>query len=515
MPHSRFSIPLLLLIASGGCGAKSAPSDSADQTPATDVPGATVAPSSAAQPAAAGASAPTTTASPAASGPAAAPPIDTSVPTGGPAPADTPITGVTPATPMTAVPGGPITKECEGFPLEGLTHSPGGTVLPNKCAPFHATTNNPYAVRCVDAWPWFKTAYMGDQFCVLPPTPGEGIQLGHHPQGEDDAWFKAVSTGDMSGYELAAIPEGWLLEPSDEEERNINIRHSNEGGNYWRTYNRMRGGSHHMISSTTTSTDTFRWGPGSPEIGLGGGRVPGSQRTDDNNPGSMDLPAEDVGLYSMISANVTVVYNMHHFNPTDKPILKEAWQNMWFTKDAMQQVGGIGGLALDQVAGVFAQPGQIVDIHYSKAIPGDVRVVSLFGHRHAWTTNFSVWVERGGNPAETEIVYQSFDWFDEPTYQYNSQVKNPVAAWQTRSDGAHSGILSLVAGDKLHFNCHIEYTAERAAEEKSPVTPEQNGPLRFANEAFTAEMCILFGGAIGSNGSPVRESTTPDFAKAR
>jgi hypothetical protein len=387
-------------------------------------------------------------------------------------------------------------------------------VLPNKCAPFHATTNNPYAVRCVDAWPWFKTEYMGDNFCVLPPAPGKGIQLGHHPQGEDDAWFKAVSKGDMSGYEKGAIPEGWLLQPSAEEERNINIRHSNEGGNYWRTYNRMRGGSHHMISSTTTSTNTFKWGPGSPEIGGSGGRVPGSQRTDDNRPGSMDLPAEDVGLYSAIGPNVTVVYNMHHFNPTDKPILKEAWQNMWFTEDATQQVGGITGLALDQVAGTFAQPEQIVDVHYSTTAPGDVRIISLFGHRHAWTTNFSVWVERGGS-AEPEIIYQSFDWFDEPTYQYNSQVKNPVPAWKNRSDGAHSGILTMQAGDKLHYNCHIEYTAERAKEENSPVTPKENGPLRFANEAFTAEMCILFGGAVGSNGSPAREGAPPDFAKAR
>jgi hypothetical protein len=230
----------------------------------------------------------------------------------------------------------------------------------------------------------------------------------------------------------------------------------------------------------------------------------------------MDIPEEDVGLYSPISANVTVVYNMHHFNPTDKPILKEAWQNMWFAEEATRELGGVSGLPFDQVAGVFAQPGQIVDFHYATTAPADVRIVSLFGHRHAWTTNFSVWVQRGGMlAADPEIIYQSFDWFDEPTYQYNSEVKNPVAAWKNRSDGAHSGILNLKAGDELHFNCHIEYTAERAKEENSPVTPEENGPLRFANEAFTAEMCILFGSAVGSNGSPARAGAAPDFAKAR
>jgi hypothetical protein len=512
---------LLVLAAAAGCGA----AGTADDAAAVMAPGtAAVAPgtqAAASQPAAAGAAAPGAQVAP-----ALTPQATATAPVGAANPAVAPAGGAVPATPtteiepMSAVPGDPISKECEGFSFEGLIYSPGGTVLPNKCAPFHATNNNPYAVRCVDAWPWFKTQFMGDNFCVLPPTPGKGTQLGHHPQGEEDAWFKAVSTGDMSGYEMSAITaagEGWVLDPADEEERNINIRQNNEGGNYWRTYNRMRGGSHHMIAGTTTSTDTFKWGPGGIEIGGGGGRVPGSQRPDDNRPGSPEIPAEDEGLYSPISANVTVVYNMHHFNPTDKPILKEAWQNLWFTENATQQLGGISGLALDQVAGVFAQPGQVADIHYSTTAPGDVRIVSLFGHRHAWTTNFSVWVQRGGMLAaeSPEIIYQSFDWFDEPTYQYNSEVKNPPIGWQTRTDGAHSGILNLKAGDELHFNCHIEYTDERAKEENSPVTPSENGPLRFANQAFEAEMCILFGSAVGSNGSPARQGAVPDFAKAR
>src|SRR5689334_9444319 len=47
--------------------------------------------------------------------------------------------------------------ECEGFKLEGLLYSPGGDVLPNTCKPFDPTTNNPYAVRCVDAWPDYHT----------------------------------------------------------------------------------------------------------------------------------------------------------------------------------------------------------------------------------------------------------------------------------------------------------------------------------------------------------------------
>ena len=80
--------------------------------------------------------------------------------------------------------GDPIPTECRGFSFDDLLYSPGGNVLPNKCQPFHPTYNNPYAVRCVDAWPWYKTPYRGDEFCILPPPPDKGMQVGFQPQGE-------------------------------------------------------------------------------------------------------------------------------------------------------------------------------------------------------------------------------------------------------------------------------------------------------------------------------------------
>ena len=44
------------------------------------------------------------------------------------------------------------------------------------------------------------------------------------------------------------------------------------------------------------------------------------------------------------------------------------------------------------------------------------------------------------------------------------------------------------------------------------MTPGQNGPLRFANQAFNAEMCILFGSAVGDNGGMVTQGPPPAFA---
>lgn len=406
--------------------------------------------------------------------------------------------------------GDPITEECQGFPFEGLVHSPGGTVLPNKCAAYHPTLNNPYAVRCVDAWSWWKTKFPGDGYCILPPPPDKGVQIGHHPHGEGSAWFDKVSKGDMELY--SNPPAGWTLAPGAEEERNITIKHTNPAGKYYRIHNRMRGGSHHMIVSTMDAAGiTFQWGPGSPDGLFNGQGVPGAQRPDENTPQSQSQPPEDKGLYREFPANAIVQYNMHHFNSTDGPIMKEAWQNIWWETNATTKVNNISGLPILQAIGTFAQPGQIVDMHYASTIPAPMRILGLFGHRHAWTTNFTSWVERSGK--EPEIIYQSFDWFDEPTFQYNSEVKNPAPAPEKKTDGAHSGVLMLNAGDKLHFNCHIEYTDARAKQENSPVTPAQNGPLRFANEAFTAEMCILFGSSLGSNGTMEQLGPPPAFAK--
>ncbi len=410
---------------------------------------------------------------------------------------------------------GMMPGDCEGFPMEGLVYSPGGDVLPNTCMPFHPTTNNPYAVRCVDAWPWYETGFPGDNFCILPPPPDKGLQYGVHPQGLD--WFAQVSTGDMSGYERANISDDFIMQPADEGEFNYATSASNtEPQNYYRHSARMRSGSHHMIVANIESSQALEtWGPGAP-VGLNAGTdgLPGAQRPDENTPKSLEKPAEDAGYYAIFSSGKTIIFDMHHFNATDAEILKEAWTNIWFEDDATKLVSGLNGLDLTQTFFLAVQPNTTVDLHYSFNVTEPVRIVTLFGHRHAWTTNFSAWVVDG---SETEILYQSFDWYDEPTYRYDSLTENPVPDHSLLSDGAATGIRVLQPGQVLHYNCRIQYTAERGVKVDAPVTPMQNGTLGFANEAFTAEMCILFGstaegtlGRVAANASPL-----PAFATAQ
>jgi hypothetical protein len=408
--------------------------------------------------------------------------------------------------------GDPIAEECRGFSFENILYSPGGTALPNKCHPFHPTLNNPYAVRCVDVWPWYKTPYRGDEFCILPPPPDKGIQVGFHPQA--DKYWEQISTKDLSGYQKPG--DTWVVKPGGEETKTYHAPATNaEAHKYYRTYFRMRTGSHHNIISMHDSTTQPGWQATSgealpaffdPSAGSVTGILGGQERPDDNTPVTLERPPEDEGMYTTFPAKPNIYYNTHFFNTAREPALKEGWVNVWWEETGTKVTQYFMGLDFGQVIGMSIPPNATRDLHYAFTPPGPVRVVRFFGHRHVWAPNFSAWVER--KDGKTEMVYQSFDWMDMPTYRYDSIVKNPLSDADRRVDGAASGILQLNAGDKLHFNCHIEYTEARAQEEGAP-SPRANGNLRFANQALTAEMCIAYGTVTGGTLGLPAVSRTP------
>jgi hypothetical protein len=411
--------------------------------------------------------------------------------------------GAAPLTPVPSPLGGPISKDCQGLPLEGLMESPGGNALPNKCQPFHATLNNPYAVRCVDAWSWYKTKYPGDEYCILPPPKDKGIQIGLHPQGS--AYWDQISKKDLSGYDAPGAD--WLVKVGGEETKTYHAPVAlAESKKYYRTYFRMRTGSHHNIITMHNSSEPAGWDQTSgealpaffdPTAGSLTGVLGGQERPDDSTPVTLQRPPEDEGLYLSFPANPNVHYNIHHFNTTEGEILKEGWVNLWWEEEGSTRINWFMGLNFGQVPGLAIEPGRTAELHYYFAPTSTVRLVRFFGHRHVWTPNFSGWITRADG--STEMIYQSFHWLDMPTYRYDSVVQNPKPDFPTRTDGGASGIITLGAGDQLHFNCHIEYTDARAAAENAP-KPASNGTLRFANQALTAEMCIAYGNVVGSLG---------------
>jgi hypothetical protein len=386
------------------------------------------------------------------------------VPTPGDGTMPEPDPGMTPDTLDPMTPLKDIPAACKGFEVAGLKYSPGGSTLPNTCAPFDNIYNNPYAIRCVDADPAFDTGWPGDEWCILPPEPELGIQI-------------AVSPADY------ANPDpGFVLQPGQETTQNYYENSDNPETRYFYRVNlRMRTGSHHIIN-TLIPDRSDGWTLES-DTGLGQKQFLGAQRPDADRPNEiLEVPPENAGLGDSLDANQQFQFNMHHFNFGSEPMLREVWANIWWKPESevTDSMGSIGifGNPLD----LFIAPGERRTLEYSCNVQGNTRIVSLNGHRHAHTERFGVWVVRAGGGMES--VYESFDYNDMPTYAYDSISMNPVPDVAGRSDGATSGVLNVSPGDRIHFVCDVNNTSMQT--------------LKFANEVMTGEMCILFGSRTGS-----------------
>jgi hypothetical protein len=165
-------------------------------------------------------------------------------------------------------------------------------------------------------------------------------------------------------------------------------------------------------------------------------------------------------------------------------MLRENWMNIWWLPDGST----VTPLQISAVnAPINYPPNQVIDNKYTVKVTGDTRIVSIFGHRHAWTTRFSALLTRADGT--TQDLYESFSWLEMLTYQLDSVTTNPGPHVDGTDDGAVSGVTMLHAGDQVSFTCHADTTTAGAAKLGVPVP---NGNLTFGNEAFGAEMCVLY-----------------------
>ena len=106
----------------------------------------------------------------------------------------------------------------------------------------------------------------------------------------------------------------------------------------------------------------------------------------------------------------------------------------------------------------------------------------VYGHRHANNQRFSAWRIRGDARL---LIYEAFDWADPLLLEFSSTVQNPVPDRARGIEGGHSGVLDLQPGDFLEWECHV--------------INQTDGYLRFTNNNFTGEMCILDAELVGAN----------------
>ncbi len=305
------------------------------------------------------------------------------------------------------------------------------------------------------------SGFPGDEYCILPPAPGEGIQIHAGPTSYSDE------------AELA----DWVIEAGDENVRCFNARVPESGFYYLGQKSRMRSGSHHMLIGLVPD-DGRPEGPDECEITGRIGGIPGSQTPERDFP--EELGPEDDGLARYIPEGSMAVFQLHYVNTGEERLLREAWVNLYKVAetDVKQRLQGVFIVA-DVGAVVPARSRGLVTNRFTPALTEPTRVFQLNAHMHAHAESMSVWRVRD---EKKELIYKSFDWAEPRELTYNSVSKNPAVDDDAKIDGGVSGILTFEPGDAIEWTCDVNNTTD--------------APLGFANEAYTAEMCLLAGGYI-------------------
>jgi hypothetical protein len=195
----------------------------------------------------------------------------------------------------------------------------------------------------------------------------------------------------------------------------------------------------------------------------------------DNPPGGVPAP-ENEGLGIAIQGDSSLCMNLHAYNFTDEPQLREMWINFRFVDESevtqrSQGIGMVGGL------GMSIAPGASQTLTYENTFANPGRIIQLFGHRHVWTPRFAVWLNE-------KLIYDSWDWRESVTFNYDTLTMNPPIATEAMLDGAVSGMVDVAAGDVLKFSCFIENESDQT--------------LRFSNELYGGEMCNMWGKSVGT-----------------
>lgn len=306
------------------------------------------------------------------------------------------------------------------------------------------------------------TSFDGDNYCWPAPAAGQGVQMHIGPADWNDP--KEV--------------QKYVVEPGTETlDWWAGVNPMTENHFFDHVQVRMRPGSHHwMIGLVGGKLNGGRYGQqmncGSNSVGgLGGGQ----SLILDSPPQGIPAP-EDVGYGAELQGNSTLCANIHHYNLTDHPQVREMWMNVYYTDEAKVTKRG-ERITMIGATGLAIPPGQQQTLTYQAVFGAEGRIRSLFGHRHMYTDRFAVWVNQ-------DLIYDSWDWMESVTFLYDSITANPPLNTEGKKDGAKSGIVPIKAGDVLKYSCFVN--------NKSDVT------LTFRNDVDTGEMCNLFGGTVGT-----------------
>jgi hypothetical protein len=330
------------------------------------------------------------------------------------------------------------------------------------------------------------TGYPGDGQCIEAPDPTKGFQFHYGPSSYDDP--KEVAK--------------YLLMPGQETTDCVFFPTPNTKDVYFNEYHsRLRPGSHHLLlyvqpvsGSPHTSTAPEACNQGIQTRNLFGATSP----TMDVK--QIDPAPENQGLAVKIPATQQAVAQLHVINVGSAPILREAWANILYTdpssvKELADPIFFVAGVTMS------IQVGQTLVSKGTATVPQnagkDFRLVAAIPHTHAHTPRFSAYKTVGG---KRELILEQFGVLDVPNephlVYFDSVMQNPLPNEASHLDGAFTGDIYLKPGDTIEWEC--EQTNDGIGANGQRFT----SPLQFTEQAYTGEMCNLFGLYAPSTGGP-------------
>jgi hypothetical protein len=196
---------------------------------------------------------------------------------------------------------------------------------------------------------------------------------------------------------------------------------------YFRQY-RMRPGSHHVI------------------ISANGESIGGTQNLARDQPDYGIIPPENKGVGLQLAARSAITANMHFYNFSDKPMIRELWVNYWYIDAAQVKETANRIFSPTSVRAAVAHSHVIVGA--SCPVEGNGRLLSLSGHRQLNNLRFSVWHKSG---SQRDLIFDDYDAEHPGELEYNSLATNPLPHAMAKALGGASGVVSIKQGDALDF----------------------------------------------------------------
>ena len=309
------------------------------------------------------------------------------------------------------------------------------------------------------------SGWPGDEACLAPPDPAKGFQVHIGP----------------SDYNDAAQVDQFVMEPGDESSECFFKKTANDMDISYMVFEFSgRPGTHHIINTLLSEDLPEAFGTcrsftnGMTNIGSLGGASKAHMPP-------MPIAPENESLGIPLAPHTQAQHDMHYFNLTAEPILREFWMNIYYVDESKvterpNRIRGMGGLEWN-FSPIAA--GTHMVYPYECPIVGDGRIIQLLGHTHAHGIRETAWVRRASG--EKVQVFEQYDYLEPQIFMYDSLTQNPI--FSTNAPGAWTGMLDVKDGDVLMWECEVDNDSTTA--------------LRYVNEVQTGEMCNIWGMTVG------------------